>query len=252
MNAAIIQARMGSTRLPDKVLADIEGVPLIGRVIERTRAVRGIDTVVVATTTGREDDTLADYVSRQGVTVVRGSSDDVLARYQQAARAVDAATVMRITADDPFKDPDVCGLVLSRFIRAEGSVDYVSNTVELSYPEGLDVEVFSREALERAAQEANLPSEREHVTPYIYKRPDAFRIEQVVLDRDLSSLRWTLDYPEDLVFARAVYERLSNKPMFLMDDVLSLLAREPHLAALNQGFVRNAGYHASLASDPMR
>jgi spore coat polysaccharide biosynthesis protein SpsF len=247
--AAIIQARMGSTRLPAKMLSDLHGQSLFSRVVDRTRAIPGVDVVVLATTTEADDDVLVMEAERLGLAVFRGSTDDVLSRFAGAARMVNASIVVRITADDPFKDPHVCGLVLAEFLRRRSGIDYVSNTLEPTWPEGLDVEVFSREALECADREALLPSEREHVTPYIYKHPDRFRHAQVKHGVDLSSHRWTLDYPEDLAFARAVYERLDGKGIFGMDDVMALLDAEPGLMAINQGFLRNAGYLKSLEDE---
>lgn len=249
MIGAIIQARLGSTRLPSKTLADICGKSLLQRVIERSSAIPGVDSVVVATTTLAEDDAVAACASGCGAAVFRGAVDDVLSRYVGAARTIDATVVVRITADDPFKDPEVCGLVLREFQSRSPGIDYVSNTVEPTWPEGLDVEVFSREALERAGREARLGSEREHVTPYIYNHPEWFRMAQVKNTVDLSKERWTLDYPEDLAFARAVYERFGGRADFGMAEMLALLESEPEIRALNQGFLRNAGYLKSLAED---
>lgn len=240
---------MGSTRLPGKTLADLNGKPLLQRVIERSRTIPRVQQVVVATTMLPDDDAVAACAISSGISVHRGSVDDVLDRFVGAARDVNASVIVRITADDPFKDPRVCGLVLEEFLRKAPNVDYVSNTIEPTWPEGLDVEVLSREALEKAWREATLPSEREHVTPYIYKHPDRFRVVQVKHDEDLSALRWTLDYPEDLAFARAVYERLDRGSIFGMDEILALLSAEPELREMNQGFRRNAGYLKSLAAD---
>jgi spore coat polysaccharide biosynthesis protein SpsF len=247
--AAIIQARMGSTRLPEKTLADLHGKSLLERVIDRAAAIPGVEQVVVATTTLDEDDPIAVCAHRRGIKVYRGSIDDVLARFAGAARMVGASVIVRITADDPFKDPQVCGLVLAEFLRRAPNVDYVSNTVEPTWPEGLDVEVFSRQALDRADREATRQSEREHVTPYIYNHPDRFRNVQVKHTSDLSALRWTLDYVEDLAFARAVYERLDRGTIFGMTEILALLKAEPALQELNRGFLRNAGYLKSLAEE---
>jgi spore coat polysaccharide biosynthesis protein SpsF len=246
---AIIQARMGSTRLPEKTLADLHGKSLLERVIDRAAAIRGVERVVVATTELPEDDPIAACAAGCGIGVYRGPVDDVLARFAGAARMVGASVIVRITADDPFKSPEVCSRVLAEFLRRAPDVDYVSNTVEPTWPEGLDVEVFSRKALERADREAGLRSEREHVTPYIYGHPDRFRNVQVKHSEDLSALRWTLDYPEDLAFARAVYERLDRGPIFDMDSILALLDAEPALKDMNRGFLRNAGYLKSLAEE---
>lgn len=249
MITAIIQARLGSTRLPAKTLVDLHGKTLLQRVIDRAAAIPKVQRVVVATTVLAEDDLVAACAERCGADAYRGSVDDVLDRFLQAARGVGASVIVRVTADDPFKDPVVSGRVLEEFLRRAPDVDYVSNTLEPTWPEGLDIEVFSRDALERAGKEATLKSEREHVTPYIYNHPDRFRIVQVKHTEDLSSLRWTLDYAEDLAFARAVYERLDRGPIFGMEAILSLLHAEPRLADMNRGFLRNAGYLRSLEED---
>lgn len=249
MIAAIIQARMGSARLPGKTLADLAGKPLLQRVIERSVSIPRVEQVVVATTKLTEDDPVADCVVACGATVYRGSPDDVLDRFVQAARQVDAKVIVRITADNPFVDPAVCDLVLGEFLRLAPDVDYVTNTLEPTWPDGLDVEVFSRAALERAGREARLPSEREHVTPYIYTHPDRFRIVKVKHASDLSGLRWTVDYPQDLVFARAVYERLDDGSIFGTSEIISLLEAQPELAEINRGFIRNAGYLESVARE---
>ena len=167
---AIIQARMSSKRLPGKVLADIGGQPLIQRLIERVRATPGIERVVVATTTESADDTLADWCAAHEVLVYRGSVDDVLDRFWQCAQLPPAHFIIRVTADDPLKDPEVIADALA-LCASSPEVDYASNTLHPTYPEGLDIEVVRFRTLERAAREATLPSEREHVTPYITDCP---------------------------------------------------------------------------------
>lgn len=244
---AIVQARVGATRLRGKTTADIEGKTLIEHVFDRARACRSVDEVVLATTRQPEDKALLRIAARCGVAAYAGSTGDVLDRFYQTAARFHADTIVRITADDPFKDPQVIDKVVARF--QGGGLDYASNTIEPSYPEGLDVEVFSRAALDRAWREATMRSDREHVTPYIWRQPQLFRMANVRLERDLSHLRWTLDYPDDLQFARAVYGRLYRGRIFGMADMLELLAQEPELALLNNGFQRNAGYIASLESD---
>ncbi len=246
----IIQARMGSTRLPGKALADLAGAPFLARVIERMQHAETLDALVLATTTDPTDDPLVDLAEHLGVAVYRGSVEDVLDRFTQAARQAEAALIVRITADDPFKDPQVTDHAVRLWLAQPEALDYVSNTLEPTYPEGLDIEVFTRAALERAWREARLPSEREHVTPYLWKHPDRFRILNFKHERDLSHLRWTVDYPEDLAFARAVYQRLYRPgEVFLMEDILRLLEAEPSLAQINTGIRRNEGYLKSLAED---
>ena len=246
----IIQARMGSTRLPGKTLQEVAGKPLLGHIVERMHACTRLDALWLATTEAPEDRALVAWAQQHDLPVYAGSVDDVLDRYYQAARAAGAQTIVRITADDAFKDPAVVDRAVQIYVERYPELDYVSNTLQPTYPEGLDIEVFSFAALERAWREARLPSEREHVTPYIWKHPDRFRVHNFTLDRDLSHLRWTVDYPEDMAFVQAVYRRLYRPGrIFLMDDILALLEAEPALQTINQGFQRNAGYLRSLEQD---
>jgi spore coat polysaccharide biosynthesis protein SpsF (cytidylyltransferase family) len=243
---AILQARMGSTRLPGKVMADLAGKPLLARVIERAQAIPNIQRVVVATTTAERDKPLLALAERYGVLGFAGGEDDVLDRYYRAVRTFGADVIVRLTADCPLLDPGVSARVLARF--ALGDVDYACNTLPPTFPDGLDTEVFSFAALERAWREAKLTSEREHVTPYIWKNPTQFRLANVTNDVDLSALRWTVDESQDLEFVRAVYSRLyrEGKSLFAMKDVLALLEREPKLREVNAGFARNEGYIKSV------
>lgn len=245
---AIIQARMGSSRLPGKTLANIAGKPLLAHVMERTRACRSVERIVVATTAEPADEAILSLAREWGVTVYAGSAEDVLDRYYQAAKAAEADVIARITADDPFKDPDVIDEIIQRLL-GEPELDYASNTLKPTYPEGLDVEAFTFEALSRAWKEATLPSDREHVTPYIWRQPDKFRVASVRRSPDLSALRWTIDYEQDLEFAREVYSRLYKGRVFRTEEILALLESEPHLAKINQGIARNAGYLASLKKE---
>lgn len=246
--AAIIQARMGSSRLPGKSLVDISGQPLLKHIVDRAKAAKTVSLVMVATTVDPSDDQIEDACKSWNVPVYRGSGEDVLDRYYEAAKSCSAEVVVRITADDPFKDPEVIDLIVSSLLE-KPAADYASNTMEPTYPEGLDVEAMTFKALERAWSEAKLGSEREHVTPYIWKHPDCFTLVSVKQDQDESKMRWTLDYPEDLEFARAVYQELYKGQVFCADKIRSLLTRSPRLAALNQGFVRNAGYIKSIQSE---
>lgn len=243
---AIIQARMASTRLPNKVLADLGGKPMLAQVVARVRRAATIDEVVVATSVGPQDDAVEGFCRREGIGCFRGSEDDVLDRYYQAAHAFDAAVVVRITADCPLHDPRVIDSVVSAFV--PGETDYVSNSIERTFPDGLDTEVFSVAALERAWREATWSSEREHVTSYIWKHPDLFRIRQVTQSVDRSSMRWTVDEPRDLELVREVYRRLGDRE-FGQADVVRLLEDETLLATVNAGIVSNEGYLISLQKD---
>lgn len=245
---AIIQVRMGSTRLPGKSLLDICGKPLLLHVIERIAAARCVREVAIATTTDPQDRALLELGSAHGIRGYAGSADDVLDRYYQAARTFQADIIVRVTADDPFKDPGVTDRIVQCLLDDPG-LCYASNTVKPTFPEGIDIEAFTFAAIERAWREAKLPSEREHVTPYIWKNPDKFRVLNVENDEDLSRLRWTIDYEADLEFARAVYAALYKGQVFGMSEIVAFLRSHPEIAAINDDVVRNEGYAWSLEQD---
>ncbi len=238
---------MSSTRLPGKVLADLGGRPLLARVVERARGAGSLDVVAVATTDRPADDRVAELCRAEGIPFFRGSEDDVLDRYRGAAREFEADVIVRLTADCPLLDPAVIDRVVRAFLA--GDCDYASNTIEPTYPDGLDTEVFSRSALETAWSDAKLKSEREHVTPYIWKNPGRFRLLSVKNDQDLSGLRWTVDEPQDLELVRRIYEVFSAAPGFGMKDILEAFRRHPEWKNINAGFERNEGYQKSLRED---
>lgn len=240
---AVVQARLSSSRLPRKVLATVAGRPLLDHVIRRSAAATTVDRVVVAAADEPGVEELAAVARSCGAGLFVGSADDVLARFVGAAHASDADVVVRITADDPFKDPAVVDLVTACLLD-DPDADYASNTLHPTYPEGLDVEAVRVGALEAAARRARLPSEREHVTSYLWTRPDRFHLRSVEAPVDHSGLRLTVDYPDDLAFARAVYDALAPATLFGLDDILALLARRPDIAALAPTHPRNEGYLA--------
>ncbi|MGH8046934.1 MAG: aminotransferase class III-fold pyridoxal phosphate-dependent enzyme [Chthoniobacterales bacterium] len=242
----IIQARLDSTRLPGKVLLDLAGRPLLQHVIERVRAVEGIDEVVVATTNRPEDDAVASFVESMGVACFRGHPTDVLDRFHCAASLYNADAVTRHTADCPLLAPELVSEVVKVF--REGGYDYVSNVLRPSYPDGVDVETFSFEALEAAWREAALASEREHVTPFLVNHPERFRQFNVGQSEDLSGWRWTVDEPRDLEFVRAVLQSLNDHPA-TYDEIVKLLKARPELLEINGGIRRNEGYEKSLAAE---
>jgi len=244
---AIVQARMGSNRLPGKVMLDVEGKPLIFLVMHRLSLAKTIDAIVLATTDSCKDDVLSDYCHEQHWICYRGSENDVLDRFYQAALLTGATVVVRITADCPLLDPEV----VDKTVRAyeAGECEYVSNALEFSYPEGLDVEVFGITVLEQAWREARLKSEREHVTSYIWNHPESFKLRNVKCDRDLSTLRWTVDKPEDMEFVRRIYQLMRPNINFGTGDVLKLLQEHPELNDINSGTLRGEGYRKSLKED---
>lgn len=235
---AIIQAHMGSTRLPGKVMLDLGGRPVLRRVVDRARAIPGVDEVVVACATLPGDDVLEEACRAWGVAVYRGSDHDVLARFLGAARAHGADACVRITSDCPLLDPGVSGDIVRRFRQAQPGVDYASNKIPQSFPRGLDTEVFTRAALERADADATQPYERAHVTIHLYEHPERFRLLGVTSDTDRADWRWTLDTPEDLAFLREVYARLGPGDDFAWTDVVALLEREPALMDINRHIVQ--------------
>jgi glutamate-1-semialdehyde aminotransferase/spore coat polysaccharide biosynthesis protein SpsF (cytidylyltransferase family)/predicted dehydrogenase len=244
---AIIQARMGSSRLPGKSLAEIEQRPMLWHVVQRVKRATMVDRVVVATSTAAADDAIERMCRENNIPCHRGSENDVLDRYYAAARAEKASQIVRITADCPLIDPEVIDRVVHRFLR--GDLDYASNAMVRTYPDGLDTEICSFSALEKAWHEARKASEREHVTPYL--RSGKFRTDNVENISAYSHLhcRWTVDEKEDLEFVRAVYGAFRDQPGFLMEDILHLLRDQPELEKINSQIVSNRGYYKSLFED---
>jgi spore coat polysaccharide biosynthesis protein SpsF len=235
---AIIQARMGSTRLSGKVLKDLAGETVLARVVNRVRRARLIDEALVATTDRVADDAIVEECSSLSVLVFRGDQDDVLDRYFRAAQLAKADVVVRITSDCPLIDPEITDKTIAAFLETRS--DYASNALVRTYPRGLDTEVMSSAALGRARKEARKPYEREHVTPYFYEHPAKFKILSVTGDADYSGHRWTVDTPEDLALVRAIYARLKGNSAFLWRDVVDLLDREPELMELNRSIMQKA------------
>lgn len=238
---------MGSSRFPGKGLADVAGRPMIARVVARARRITADAQVVVATTTGAGDDGLASVAEAAGAKVFRGHPLDVLDRFHQAATLAQAGIVVRVTGDCPVLDPMVGRQVLDT-LRREG-VAYASNVHPPTFPDGLDVEAFTAEALATAWAEATDLSDREHVTPFLWRQPDRFAAAVVRHDPDLSSHRWTVDEPADLAFVSAMLETFDAdaRDHVTMQELLELLARRPDLHARAPQLVRNATYRAPEA-----
>jgi spore coat polysaccharide biosynthesis protein SpsF len=245
---AIIQARTGSRRLPAKVLADIVGKPLLAHLINRVKAAKLVESIVIATTTNEEDRVICKMAEENAVACFAGSEEDVLDRYYQAATKFNTDPIVRITADCPLIDPYIIDVVVQRYLK--GDCDYAANTIKHTYPDGLDVEVFGYKALMKAWKEARWASEREHVTVYIKNNADKFRLANVQNSADLSHFRWTVDEAKDLKFAREVYKRLYREgQVFYMEDIVELLRKYPALEQINQGIHRNEGYLKSIRED---
>jgi spore coat polysaccharide biosynthesis protein SpsF len=246
---AIIQARMGSTRLPGKVLADIHGRPMLRWLLDRIQSINEITEVVVATTEGIIDDELVHWLESEQVAYFRGSENDVLARFFCCAADRMADIIVRVTADDPLKDPSVVRQAIS-MVSGNPAVDYCSNSLNPTYPEGLDIEVFRYSALQRAHQEARLPSEREHVTPYIWKNPEKFQLRSFEFSRNLSHWRWTVDKPEDLIFMRSIFGKFRDKPLVPFTEIVEYIDKYPHISEINtDGTIRNEGYLKSISME---
>lgn len=231
---AIIQARMGSTRLPGKVLKDIGGRTMLERVADRTQRAKLLDGIVVATTTEAADDVIEGLCRKQNLPCFRGSQHDCLDRYFQAATKYNAGTVVRITADCPLIDPEVVDRVVQEFIDRQPQIDYASNVFPLrTFPRGLDTEVVRFDVLERAWREEKHPVWREHVTAYIYRSPNIFRIHGVTNDIDYSHMRWTVDTAEDLTFVQCIFGHFQHD-QFSWLDVVHILENNPQWLDINR------------------
>jgi spore coat polysaccharide biosynthesis protein SpsF len=245
---AIIQARIGSTRLPGKVLLKLGERTVLEQVIERVAAAGKVNRVIVATTDQPADLEIVKLCEKKGIGVFVGAENDVLDRFYQAAKLYQADHIVRITADCPLIDPAVINEVIEEHLNSKA--DYTANTIKETYPDGEDVEVFTFDVLKRVWQEARLASEREHVTPYIRKHGELFKLISVEYPEDHSAKRWTLDNLEDYKFIKLVYDKLyKRQSLFGMSDVFNLLKDIDEMDAINQHLTRNSGYQKSLQED---
>ena len=243
MITTIIQARTGSARLPEKVLKMVEEKTFLEHMIERVRHAKQLDEIIIATTQKREDDAIAFLAENLGIKVFRGSEKDVLERYYKAALESSSDHIVRLTGDCPLLDPEVVNRVVDFYLKSLDHYDYVSNVNPRTYPHGMDVEVFSFGALAKSYKESKDLTEREHVTPYIRNNPGIFRIGNVVYDEDLSYLRLTLDYPEDLEVITNVFRELYPKNNFFgLEDILTLHRQKPDIFLANSRFRRPSQY----------
>jgi spore coat polysaccharide biosynthesis protein SpsF len=248
MIAAFIQARTSSTRFPGKVLKPILEKPMLELEIERVKLCNSIDKVVVVTSTAPDDQQIVDLCHRLNVDVFCGSMENVLDRFYQAANRFKPDHIVRVTGDCPLIDPKVVEDMVRLYLE-QGS-DYGTNCIPPTYPDGLDAEIFSFQALKLAQTEAFLPSHLEHISLFFEEQPERFRIVNLSNSSDLSSLRWTVDEPEDFEFVKTIFESLYPlSPSFDMDDVLALLRKRPELVSLNNKFMRNEGLLKSKEKD---
>ena len=248
MIVAILQARMSSSRLPGKVLKPILGKPMLARQLDRVRRAKRPDRMIVATSLDASDDPIAALCREEGMTCYRGKLDDVLDRFYQAAMPLHPDHVVRLTGDCPLADPAVIDKVCDFHIA--GGFDYSSNSIQPTYPDGLDVEICRFECLKQAWTEAVLPSHREHVMPFIHKNPQRFRIGHCRNNVDLSHLRWTVDEPDDFELVTKIYEALYPcDPAFDTAAILTLLQQKPEWKTANIKYQRNEGGKKSLLAD---
>ena len=248
MNLAIIQARYTSTRLPGKVLADILGKPMFIRQVERVKRANTLDKIVVATSVNPSDDQIVNECKKYQVDYFRGSLEDVLSRFYECAALYKPSHIIRLTADCPLIDEELIDQIVTYHELNE--FDYTSNTLVPTYPDGLDVEVFTFSALSTAHFEASLPSHREHVTPFIHSQPNRFHLGSFEGAKDLSNYRWTVDQIEDLKLVVKIYEALHPiNEKFTTADILRFLGDHPDLLEYNNQYTRNEGHAKSLEQD---
>lgn len=245
---AVIQARCRSSRLPGKPLLELAGRPMLAHVIERIRCCRLVGQLIVATTVQHDDLAIVRLCADMGIGVYCGEADDPLERYYRAARLYGADHVVRIKSDCPMIDFSIVDQAIR--LHLDQHADYTTNTLERTYPVGQDVEILTRPTLEKVWQDANLMSEREHITLYLPKHPESFRICHLKQVADLSCKRWTIDYPEDYQVAKEIFRNLYPQDAYFgMEAILAFLARRPELEAINAHIPVDAGVQASLARD---
>ena len=246
MIIAIIQARMGSIRLPGKVMKMIKGKPVIHYLIERLNYSKTIDKKIIATSNSEVDDPIAQFCLNNKISFFRGSEDDVLDRFYQTAKHFNGDIIVRLTGDCPLIDPEIVDYVVNKFLNE----DYDHLSLGSSYPEGLDVEVFKFSALEDAWNNAKLKIEREHVTVYLWSNPDKFINEIIENSKDLSKYRVTIDEPEDFEVVKWIINNLyKEKDIFHMKEIIEYLDSHPEVFQLNQGIIRNEGLMKSVEEE---
>jgi spore coat polysaccharide biosynthesis protein SpsF (cytidylyltransferase family) len=236
----IIEARTGSSRLPNKVVAEIEGKPMIFYVIDRIKQIKSVEQIILATTQEENDRILTEIAKQNSIGSFVGDSIDVLDRDYQCALQNNADPIIRITGDCPLIDPDIVEEMLEFYLK--NNYDYVSNRINPKYPDGLDVEIYSFNTLQMAAQNAKWSSERELVTTYITKNPKNFKIFSYENQEDLSEYRWTVDEQKDLEFIRKIYSIMKPKTNFSMKEIVEILSKNSELLKINAGIMRNEGH----------
>lgn len=237
---------MGSSRLPGKVLMKLNGVSVLQCLINQLRHSRSLNRKIIATSTNKEDDAIFESAKDIGMDSFRGNNQDVLDRYYQCAKHFSVQHVVRITADCPFIDPQIVDKTIEFY--KKNNFDYVNNFHKKTFPSGTEVEVFSFSTLEKVWKNAKKPSEREHVTSYIYTNPEQFSIGFIEYHEDLSNLHWTVDRIEDLNFVRTLYSKIHKQPI-LLQDILNVIKEEPLILEINKNTNPKEGYLKSLQND---
>ena len=244
MIGCIIQARMGSSRLPGKVMEKLDqDNTVLSYVIRQLKHSKFLDDIVVATTSLKRDEVIVDFLEREGIKYFCGDEENVLDRYYQCAKKFSMSEIVRIPSDKPLIDPDIVDKCIQIFLSKK--YDYVTTFLEPSFPYGTEVEIFSFDALEKTWKNAKLPSEHENVTPYIYNNKDKFQIYNVKNSIDLSHLRWVVDRAEDLELVRQLVSKIDKDPI-LMQDILEVFESDPKLAEINSNVRHDEGYKKSL------
>jgi spore coat polysaccharide biosynthesis protein SpsF len=230
----LIQARMGSTRLPGKHFKEVLDRPLISFVVERLKRTKLVDQIVMATTLNPKDEKIVQFCQSIDLPFFRGSEHDVLDRYLQAAKSFNAEVIVRISGDCPLIDPAIVDEVIDCFLHHYPNCDYASNTLQRTFPRGMDAEVFSLKSLEKVAHDAKAPEEREHVTPFFYNHPELFKLKSVTKTPDDSRYRWTVDTEEDFLLIKTVLEDIyPRQPKFTCADLLQLFRYHPNWVEIN-------------------
>ena len=243
----IIQARMGSTRLPGKVMMKVDKTnTILSHVINQLKSSKKIDKIIIATTDLQEDDVIVNHAKILKTNLFRGNAVDVLDRYYQCAKKFSSKIIVRITADNPLIDPNIVDDIINQFLK--NSSDYITNANPRTYPYGTEVEVFSFQALEKASNNAKKPSEREHVTPYFHNNKEEFKIFNIKFTENLSHLRWTVDKENDLKFVKKIISEIKNRPIS-MQDIIKLISKKPEILDINKNHIPNEGYTKSLNQD---
>ena len=243
----IIQARMGSDRLPGKTLNKIDSHnTILDYVINQIKYSKYSENIIVATTQNTEDDKIIEKLQDSSVETFRGSSQDVLDRYYQCAKYFSLDHIVRITADNPLIDPEILDMVIRKYL--DEKPDYASNALVRTFPYGTEIEIFNFKTLEKIWNDAERTSEREHVTVYVKHNPKKFKILDISNDQNISHLRWTVDRENDLRLIRLIVEKIDNRPI-LLHHILELFEKEPELEKINMGNVPDEGYFKSIKNE---